>query len=454
MLLRIVGLGGRGPLKSRQLLHPECLHLPRFAGAAHVPFRTINSTHTSIRSRPRIQAPSPFQHPDLRAVSPVWSSSSSTKSSCASVVLRRCVRWWASQVSTGGSSSSSSSQTFAQRIRPYVELARYDKPIGTWLLFLPCTFSLTLAAQHLAASPAQVLACYAIFGTGALVMRGAGCTINDMWDRKLDQGVERTRSRPIASGALTPMNALVFLSGQLSLGLAVLLQLNWYSIFFGATSLGLVIVYPLMKRITHWPQLVLGLAFNWGSLLGYAALGGHLHLPIVLPLYAGTVCWTILYDTIYAHQDAKDDLATGIKSTALLFGDKTKPILSLFGTCFVGSTAVAMGNASSGAAAAAAAQALPPSASEILAAAKQAWSLPAPSTIVEALSTAVSSIDLSAHPAGCAALGAVAAHLYWQIKTVDLADRADCWSKFRSNRDVGLLLWFGLAVDYAISLMW
>ncbi|CEH15566.1 4-hydroxybenzoate polyprenyl transferase [Ceraceosorus bombacis] len=205
-------------------------------------------------------------------------------------------------------------------------------------------------------------------------MRGAGCTINDLWDRKLDQGVERTRSRPIASGALSPINALVFLSGQLSLGLAVLLQLNWYSIFFGATSLGLVIVYPLMKRITHWPQLVLGLAFNWGSLLGYAALGGHLHLAIVLPLYAGTVCWTILYDTIYAHQDAKDDLATGIKSTALLFGDKTKPILSLFGTCFVLPSAA--------------------SASDVLAAAKQAWSLPAPCTIVETLSTAVSSIDL------------------------------------------------------------
>jgi 4-hydroxybenzoate polyprenyltransferase len=168
----------------------------------------------------------------------------------------------------------------------------------------------------------------ALFGTGAMVMRGAGCTINDMWDRKLDQAVDRTRTRPLARGDITPKQAFVFLGGQLAVGLGVLLQLNTYSILLGAASLSVVTIYPFMKRITHWPQAVLGLAFNWGALLGWSAVAGSVDWRVCLPLYTGGILWTLVYDTIYAHQDKKDDVTVGIRSTALLFGDHSRAILS------------------------------------------------------------------------------------------------------------------------------
>uniref|UniRef100_A0A182NGH2 4-hydroxybenzoate polyprenyltransferase n=1 Tax=Anopheles dirus TaxID=7168 RepID=A0A182NGH2_9DIPT len=168
-------------------------------------------------------------------------------------------------------------------------------------------------------------------------MRGAGCTINDLWDRDIDAKVERTRSRPLVAGEIAPFDALVFLSGQLGVGLLVLLQLNWYSILLGASSLGLVIIYPLMKRITYWPQLMLGATFNWGALLGWSATQGSVEWSACLPLYVAGVCWTIVYDTIYAHQDKVDDLIIGIKSTALRFGDNTKLWL-------IGFTAAMLGN--------------------------------------------------------------------------------------------------------------
>lgn len=161
-------------------------------------------------------------------------------------------------------------------------------------------------------------------------MRGAGCTINDLWDRDIDAKVERTKNRPLASGEITQMDAIVFLSAQLSLGLLVLVQMNWASILLGASSLSLVITYPLMKRITYWPQLVLGMAFNWGALLGWCATQGSVNWAACLPLYAAGICWTIVYDTIYAHQDKLDDLQIGVKSTALRFGDNTKLWLSGF----------------------------------------------------------------------------------------------------------------------------
>ncbi|RXW24633.1 hypothetical protein EST38_g1214 [Candolleomyces aberdarensis] len=163
---------------------------------------------------------------------------------------------------------------------------------------------------------------------GALVMRGAGCTINDMWDKNLDKAVARTKERPLARGDLTREDAFIFLGAQLSVGLAVLLQFNWYSILLGASSLSLVTIYPLMKRITHWPQAVLGLAFNWGALLGWSAVAGTVDWTVCLPLYAGGVCWTLVYDSIYAHQDKSDDVHAGIKSTALLFGDHSRSILT------------------------------------------------------------------------------------------------------------------------------
>nr|VWO99253.1 Putative non-ribosomal peptide ligase/ polyketide synthase hybrid [Ganoderma boninense] len=149
-----------------------------------------------------------------------------------------------------------------------------------------------------------------------------------MWDRNLDKGVERTKTRPLAAGEITPTQAFTFLGLQLSAGLGVLTQLNWYSILLGASSLSVVTIYPFMKRVTHWPQAVLGLAFNWGALLGWSAVAGVTNWSVCLPLYAGGICWTLVYDTVYAHQDKKDDVTMGIRSTALLFGERTRPVLA------------------------------------------------------------------------------------------------------------------------------
>ncbi|KAH7924052.1 4-hydroxybenzoate polyprenyl transferase [Leucogyrophana mollusca] len=214
------------------------------------------------------------------------------------------------------------------RARPYLYLTRIDKPIGTLLLFYPCAWSITMASYALEAPFTTPLTYISLFGVGAMVMRGAGCTINDMWDKNLDKAVARTQSRPLARGDITRQQALVFLGGQLTVGLGVLLQLNWYSILLGASSLSVVTIYPFMKRVTHWPQAVLGLAFNWGALLGWSAVAGAVNWSVCLPLYAGGICWTLVYDSIYAHQDKTDDVNVGIHSTALLFGAQTRPILS------------------------------------------------------------------------------------------------------------------------------
>ncbi|KAF8020172.1 hypothetical protein BT93_G0774 [Corymbia citriodora subsp. variegata] len=187
-----------------------------------------------------------------------------------------------------------------RKARPYAHLARLDKPIGTWLLAWPCMWSIMLAANPGSLPDLKMLM---LFGSGALLLRGAGCTINDLLDRDIDVMVERTKSRPIASGLLTPFQGLCFLGFQLLLGLGILLQLNNYSRILGASSLLLVFSYPLMKRFTFWPQAYLGLTFNWGALLGWSAVKGSLDPHIVLPLYFSGVFWTLVYDTIYAHQD-------------------------------------------------------------------------------------------------------------------------------------------------------
>jgi len=219
-------------------------------------------------------------------------------------------------------------ERFPITAQPYLRLMRIDKPIGTLLLFYPCAWSITMASYALHLPCTVPLTYLGIFGTGALVMRGAGCTINDMWDRRLDQAVARTRERPLARGDVTMTRAAAFLGLQLAVGLGVLLQLNWYSIFLGASSLSVVAIYPLMKRVTHWPQAVLGIAFNWGALLGWSAVAGSVNWAVCLPLYAGGVCWTLVYDSIYAHQDKSDDVLAGIRSTALLFGSHSRLILS------------------------------------------------------------------------------------------------------------------------------
>nr|XP_023657019.1 4-hydroxybenzoate polyprenyltransferase, mitochondrial [Paramormyrops kingsleyae]XP_023657028.1 4-hydroxybenzoate polyprenyltransferase, mitochondrial [Paramormyrops kingsleyae]XP_023657036.1 4-hydroxybenzoate polyprenyltransferase, mitochondrial [Paramormyrops kingsleyae] len=277
-------------------------------------------------------------------------------------------------------------------VQPYLRLMRLDKPIGTWLLYLPCTWSIGLAA-----GPGCLpdLAMLTLFGTGAVLMRGAGCTINDMWDRDFDRKVSRTADRPIACGDVSQFQALVFLGGQLTAALGVLLCLNYYSIALGAASLSLVVTYPLMKRITYWPQLMLGLTFNWGALLGWSAVTGSCDWSVCLPLYFSGVMWTLIYDTIYAHQDKADDVLVGVKSTALRFQQRTKPWLSGFSLAMLGGLVLAGVNAQ---------QSLP----------------------------------------YYAAVSVVAAHLANQIYTVDINKPDDCWKKFASNRNLGLLLFLGI----------
>ncbi|EKG21316.1 UbiA prenyltransferase family [Macrophomina phaseolina MS6] len=219
---------------------------------------------------------------------------------------------------------------------PYAELIRIDKPVGTYYLFFPCLFSTLLAAPlaQPTTPPLTVLGTTLLFATGALVMRGAGCTINDLWDRNLDPHVARTRLRPIARGAISPPSALVFTCAQLLTGLAVLLQFPQPACFlYGAPSLLLVATYPLFKRVTYYPQAVLGLTFSWGALMGFPALGVDLlgdgtALAAAASLYASCVAWTVLYDMVYAHMDIADDAKAGIKSIALAHEHNTKAVLA------------------------------------------------------------------------------------------------------------------------------
>lgn len=218
---------------------------------------------------------------------------------------------------------------------PYAELIRLDKPTGTYYLFFPCLFSTLLAAPLVTpmASPAEILAYTGLFFSGALIMRGAGCTINDLWDRNFDPRVTRTRFRPIARGAVTPEKAIVFTGFQLLAGLGILLQFPLQCLYYGVPSLLFVATYPLAKRVTNYPQAVLGLTFSWGAVMGFPALGVDLlsHTDALLSataLYSSCVAWTVLYDMIYAHMDIKDDVAAGIKSIALRHEHNTKTVLS------------------------------------------------------------------------------------------------------------------------------
>lgn len=311
-------------------------------------------------------------------------------------------------------------------LQPYMQLARLDKPIGSWLLYMPCTWSIALAAQHVGAPPSILLTNLAIFGVGSVVMRGAGCTINDMWDAKLDAKVDRTRSRPLAAGTVTYKQATGFLALQLAAGLGVLLNLNWYSIVLGACSLGPVAIYPFMKRVTYFPQAVLGLTFTWGTMLGWSAVAGACYWPAVLPIYTGTAIWTVAYDTIYAHQDKDDDKFAGVKSTALYFGDNgTKPALTAMTSVWMPLLAYGV---------------------------HQASPIFAPLSMLDGTSEALLNwIDATlatGHPFFAISWLAAAAHIAWQIRTVDLNNRADLWRKFSSTRTVGIIIFLGLLGDY------
>lgn len=272
--------------------------------------------------------------------------------------------------------------------RPYLRLARLDRPIGSWLLLMPCWWSSGLAGMRAGELPR--LSHIILFFIGAFAMRGAGCTWNDLVDRDLDAKVERTRSRPIPSGQVSPRNAALFLIAQALIGLIVLLQFNRFTIVCGFASLGVVAIYPFMKRITYWPQLFLGLNFNWGALLGWAAVTGSLAWPPLL-LYAGGICWTLGYDTIYAHQDKEDDARIGVKSSALALGERTRPFLFAF-----------------------------------YAAAAALW--------------AGAGVIVGLGPLFWIGLAGAAVQLGWQAARVDIDDPADCLVKFRSNRAVGWLL--------------
>lgn len=222
-------------------------------------------------------------------------------------------------------------------VYPYARLARWDRPVGVWLLFLPCLWGLFFALYLDVASIPQIIKYIMLFFIGSATMRGAGCTINDLWDQKMDGQVERTQNRPLPSGQLSRKQAVGFLILQLIIGALVLFQFNGTTIFIGLLSLPLIVLYPLMKRWTWWPQAFLGITFNWGILMGSAAVMGGISAGI-LWLYLGAVMWTIAYDTIYAFQDIDDDAMIGIKSTARLFGDQAPKVITFFyvmmGACF------------------------------------------------------------------------------------------------------------------------
>jgi 4-hydroxybenzoate polyprenyltransferase len=278
---------------------------------------------------------------------------------------------------------------------PFVQLARLDRPIGWQLLLWPCWQSAALAG--LADRRGPNLVHLALFLIGAIAMRGAGSTYNDILDRKLDAGVERTRGRPLPSGRVSVRAAAGFLVVQALVGLAVLISFNRFVIVLGLASLAIVAIYPLMKRVTAWPQAVLGLAFSWGALMGWAAYYGALAAPALF-LYASAFCWTIGYDTIYALQDARDDAIVGIKSTARLFGARVRLGVGLFYLCAA---------------------------------------LLAQAALIAAGGGLVAQFGLCGY----------CLHLAWQLRHIDAATPQMALRLFRSNRDAGLALFAGFALD-------
>uniref|UniRef100_A0A7E4V4Z0 4-hydroxybenzoate polyprenyltransferase, mitochondrial n=1 Tax=Panagrellus redivivus TaxID=6233 RepID=A0A7E4V4Z0_PANRE len=288
-------------------------------------------------------------------------------------------------------------QAAPDRSQPYLRLMRFDKPTGTFLLFWPGAWGIALAtpAGHL-----PDLRLLGIFAAGSFLMRGAACTINDLWDRRFDALVARTADRPLASGALNTVQAIGLLAVLLSGSLGCLLLLNPLTVVIGMTAIIPTIAYPLAKRYTYWPQVALGATINYSAIMGFtAALSAdaiaNSSMIAILPLYASTIFWTLIYDTIYAHQDKEDDLKIGVKSSALCLQDRTKPWLAGFAAAMI--TNLSLAGAITG----------------------QSWPF-------------------------YAAVSATAAQLTWQIATVNTNSRADCWTKFNSNQWVGALILAGL----------
>ncbi len=270
-------------------------------------------------------------------------------------------------------------------VRPYALLARLDRPIGAWLLFLPGLWSILLAQ----APWGETAWLIGLFFAGSFLMRGAGCVVNDMWDRDLDRQVTRTATRPLASGVLRMRHAAIFLALLLAVSLVILLQLRPLAQLLGVASLGLVALYPLAKRVTWWPQLMLGCTFGWGAVMGYAAAVGRVDLA-ALALYAATILWILGYDTIYAHQDREDDALVGIKSTARLFAGNARGFLLV---CYTGT---------------------------VLLLAVALW--------------------LAGLPLAIIGLAFGSLLLFWQIRRLDIDDPASCLRLFKSNREFGLFV--------------
>ncbi len=287
-----------------------------------------------------------------------------------------------------------------EAMRPYAQLMRLDRPIGWWLLLLPCWWGLVLA-QIGAGVGIPNLKYAALFLAGAIVMRGAGCTLNDIVDRVIDGKVERTRARPIPSGRVTVQSAAIFLALQLLLGLLIVLQFNGFTVVTAIASLAIVAIYPFMKRITYWPQVVLGMAFNWGALLGWTAIHGAFSWA-ALSLYLGGISWTMAYDTIYAHQDKEDDVLIGVKSTALKFGAATPQWLAVFFAASLVLIDLAL------------------------------WLVSAP---------------LPAH----VGIAGAALHATWQVVRFKDDDPALCLKLFRANRFFGLIILAGLLIGCFIQ---
>lgn len=283
--------------------------------------------------------------------------------------------------------------------RPYLQLMRIDRPIGTWLLFLPCVFGLILgaASQSRPFGTPHDLWYVLLMAVGAIVMRGAGCTYNDIVDRNIDAAVARTRGRPIPSGAVSLHAAWLFVGAQCLVGLIVLLQFNLLAIQLGFGAVILVAAYPFMKRITWWPQAWLGLTFNWGAVLGFAAVTGTIDAGDLM-LYAGLIFWTLGYDTIYAHQDKEDDALVGVKSTARRLGAQSRRWIGVF------------------------------------------------YTLSFALVLAAGFTEHAGWPFGILLLLA-GGHMYWQVQHLDIDDSGQCLRLFRSNRDAGGLIVLALLVS-------
>lgn len=279
--------------------------------------------------------------------------------------------------------------------KPWLRLMRADRPIGVWLLLWPCWWSVALSARELEDFPDPIL--LLLFAIGAFAMRSAGCIYNDIIDRDIDAKVARTQGRPLANGQISLGAAIAVALGLCMIGLAVLMQFGPFAIALGFASIGIVLIYPLMKRVTFWPQAVLGLAFSWGALMGWAVIFGSLSLVPVI-LYAAAVCWTIGYDTIYAHQDKEDDAVIGLKSTALRFGRRTALWLTLF-------YGIALGG------------------------------------------LAFSGWLVGAGILFFLGLAAAAAQLTWQVATLDIDNPTNCLERFRSNHGFGAIVFAAIVLD-------